>query len=88
MTSMSQCDRILRHLKDYGAITSLEAMQEYGILRLSGRIYDLRAKGYPITSAATEGRNRYGEKTYYVTYRLEGEHAEPYYGHGPTDPRS
>ena len=31
----TQCDRILRHLKDYGSITSLEAISEYGILRLA-----------------------------------------------------
>lgn len=46
---MNQCETILRHLRDYGSITSLEAMQEYGIMRLASRISDLKKIGgcYP-----------------------------------------
>lgn len=29
---MTQCDRILRHLKDHGTITQAQAMAEYGCL--------------------------------------------------------
>ena len=32
---ITQCERILRHLNDFGSITSLEAMQDYGIMRLA-----------------------------------------------------
>lgn len=39
---LSQCDIILRHLQDYGEITSLQAVNEYGILRLASRINDLK----------------------------------------------
>lgn len=70
---MTQCDRILRHLEDFGSITSLEAIQEYGILRLASRINDLRRDGYRITSNTMTGQNRYGEKTHYSIYKLEGE---------------
>lgn len=28
---ITQCDRILRHLRDYGSITAIEAFSEYGI---------------------------------------------------------
>lgn len=31
---MTQCERILRHLRDYGSITQAEAMTEYGCYRL------------------------------------------------------
>lgn len=65
---MNQCQRIIRHLDDYGSITSREAMNEYGIMRLASRISDLRRRGYSITSEMVEGRNRYGEKTYYKKY--------------------
>lgn len=71
---MTQCDRILRHLEDYGSITSLEAIQEYGILRLASRINDLRRAGHRITSGTMAGKNRYGETTYYSIYRLESKH--------------
>ena len=57
----TQCDRIIRHLKDYGSITSLEAMQEYGIMRLASRITDLKSRGYQITSSTKSSKNRYGE---------------------------
>ena len=39
---MTQSERIRRHLSDFGTITSLEAMQEYGIMRLASRISELK----------------------------------------------
>lgn len=68
---MNQCERILRHLEDYGSITSLEAISEYGIMRLASRITDLKKRGHKITSETVSGVNRYGETTYYSRYRLE-----------------
>lgn len=47
---ITQCERILRHMKDFGSITSLEAVNEYGIMRLASRINDLRAQGIAIVS--------------------------------------
>lgn len=67
---LTQCDRILRHLRDYGYITALEAVQEYGIMRLAARIADLRDKGVRIDSYFTTGKNRYGEKVSYAVYVL------------------
>ena len=68
---MTQTERIIRHLKDYGSITSLEAMNEYGIMRLASRICDLKAMGYTIKSERTEAKNRYGEPIWYATYKME-----------------
>lgn len=67
---MTQCERILRHLKDYGSITSMTAITEYGILRLASRINDLKRKGYPIISETKTGKNRYDESTHYKVYKL------------------
>lgn len=71
----TQCKRILRHLNDFGTITSLEAISEYGILRLASRISDLKRQGYLIAKEIGKGKNRYGEPTHYAVYRLvkEGE---------------
>ena len=66
----TQCERILRHMRDYGSITSLEAVNEYGIMRLASRINDLRAQGIAISSEVASGKNRYGETTHYAVYRL------------------
>ena len=68
---MKQCERIIRHLKDYGSISSLEAMQEYGIMRLASRISDLKKAGIPIRREMVSGKNRYGESTSYARYSLD-----------------
>lgn len=67
---MTQCERIIRHLEDYGTITSLEAIVEYGILRLASRINDLKRMGYAISSETQTGKNRYGEPTHFSVYKL------------------
>lgn len=69
----TQCDKVLRHLEDHGSITSFEAFNEYGILRLASRINDLRAQGIAIVSETASGKNRYGETTHYSVYRLAEE---------------
>ena len=67
---MTQCERILRHLQDYGSITSLEAMQEYGIMRLASRISDMKKSGVAIRTETVSGKNRYGEATSFSRYFL------------------
>lgn len=68
---MTQCERIMRHLEDYGSITSAEAQAEYGIARLASRISDLRKLGFPIEREMVRGKNRYGEPTHYAKYTLK-----------------
>ena len=66
---MTQCERILRHLQDYGSITQAEAVTEYG-LGLGARIWDLKAQGVPIKSETVTGKNRYGERTCFARYSI------------------
>ena len=68
---MTQNERIIRHLRDYGSITPLEAMQEYGIMRLASRVCELKRQGVAIRVINESGRNRYGERTSYARYILE-----------------
>lgn len=67
---MTQCERILRHLQDYGSITKAEAVTEYGCYRLGARIWDLKAKGVLIKSETVTGKNRYGERRSFARYSL------------------
>lgn len=67
---MTQCERILRHMQDYGAITQAEAITEYGIYRLGARIWDLKAQGVPIRSETVSGKNRYGAHTSFSRYYI------------------
>lgn len=69
---MTQCERIMRHLRDYGSITQAEAVSEYGCYRLGARIWDLKSRGVPIKSESVTGKNRYGERTSFARYSLDG----------------
>ena len=70
MAKLTQCERILRHMTDYGTIDPMVAIKEYGCMRLASRIADLKGQGYDIVSERKRGMNRYGEQTSYCTYRL------------------
>ena len=50
MMKTTQCERILRHLRDYGSITQGEAYSEYGITTLASRIHDLMKSCSPVSS--------------------------------------
>lgn len=69
---MSQKDMILKHLQNYGNITTYEAFIEYGITRLSDRIFTLR-NDYNITDEWVCRKNRYGKKIKFKKYILEKE---------------
>lgn len=69
---MTQCEKILRYLEDYGSITPLDALREFGCMRLGARIWDLKRAGHDIERTLEAGRNRYGEETRYARYTLRG----------------
>ena len=70
---MTQCERILNHLKRFGSITPKDAETEYGCMRLGARIFDLKRRGFPIITGWEETVNRFGEKTRYARYYLVNE---------------
>ena len=70
---MTQVEMILRHLQDYGSITTWESYEEYGITRLSDKIYRLRSSKYKITDEWIYRKNRYGKKIKFKKYVLEKE---------------
>ena len=59
----SQSDAILWHLKNYGSITSYEAIKEYGATRLSAIIFNHRKEGYDIDSVPLTKKTRFGRNT-------------------------
>ena len=69
--NINQEQRILRHLRTFKSITPVEALQEYGIMRLASRISDLKKKGYKFKKRMRKSINRYGEKIRYAEYSLE-----------------
>lgn len=67
---MTQNEIILEHMQKFGKITPLEAMSEYGIMRLASRITDLKHMGYKIKKETACSKNRYGDKVHYASYSL------------------
>jgi hypothetical protein len=64
----SQSDAILWHLKQYGSITSYEAIKEYGATRLSAIIFNHRKEGYDIDSLPLVKKTRFGRNTTIAKY--------------------
>ena len=68
---MTQNEKIKRHLERYGYITPMDAMNDYGIMRLASRINELRKAGEKIVSRNTKSVNRFGEPVHYAVYFRE-----------------
>ncbi len=70
---MTQIEMVLKHLQDYGNITTWESYEEYGITRLSDKIFRLRNLNYNITDEWVYRKNRYGKQIKFKKYILERE---------------
>jgi hypothetical protein len=64
--------RLLAYLRENKTITQHQASRKLGNERLSATVFNLRNKGYNIVTVPTKGVNRYGTKTNFGTYKLEG----------------
>lgn len=69
---MNQQTRIYEYMREHGGITTLDAMCDLGVTRLSSRIFDLRKSGVEIDSERVTVKNRHGEDCSVVRYRLRG----------------
>ena len=54
----------------HGGITSREAADELGIMRLSARIFELKRDGVNIIKERVSSQNRYGEKVFFDRYKV------------------
>ena len=66
--TLSQCEKILIHLKSGKTINPLQALDLYGCLRLGARIYDLKQSGFDIDSRLV---HEHGVQ--YAEYSMRGE---------------
>lgn len=71
----TQCSKILAYIHDTGSITQMDAMREFGCMRLASRIADLKKQGIPIIKETETSKNRYGEPISYARYRMEDTNA-------------
>lgn len=69
---MTQKDAIKNHLEEHGSITSLEAINLFGITRLSDVIYRLkRQDDMVITTTNKTVKNRFGGNSTYCVYHYK-----------------
>lgn len=66
---MTQVQRILKYLDDFGSINPMQALMDLGIMRLAARIADIRRSGIQIDRTIVNGVNRYGETVHFAEYR-------------------
>ena len=71
---MNKTKAVQLHLIEKGSITSWEAIKEYGAIRLSAIIFNLRNKyGMNIINEKIDFVDRFGSKAYYVKYVLKND---------------
>jgi len=64
----NQHTQVLRHLQEYGSITSMDAFTKYHITRLSSIIHNLRKRGYDIRTLMIDGKSALGASCKYAKY--------------------
>lgn len=69
MKRETQTQMVKEHLDKYGQITPLQALDEYGIMRLASRMADLKKQGYPFSSEKIKVYNRRGEVCTVCVYK-------------------
>lgn len=66
----TQCERVIQYMRDFGSITSAQAMMDLGVYRLAARISELKSAGWEIERRMIPDTNRYGEPVHFAEYRL------------------
>ena len=67
---MTQQERILKYMQDFGSISPMEAFRDLGITKLATRISEMTRAGRAVTRQMETSRNRYGDTVRYMRYRL------------------
>jgi|TARA_R110000787_G_scaffold87489_4_gene186394 hypothetical protein len=68
----TQREVVLEHLKTGQQICQDDAYKLCGSQRLAVIIYNLRKEGYDICNMNQKGKNRFGNNTNFVKYKLNG----------------
>lgn len=66
---MTQQERILKYMDDFGSITPMEAFMDLGITKLSTRISEMIKLGIRIEKSMEFTSNRYGQPVRFMRYK-------------------
>lgn len=70
-SNMTQCERVLWYIKNFGYITPLQAVNDLGVMRLASRIKDIKNLGYHVLTDRIEVKDRFGNSAHVARYRIE-----------------
>lgn len=73
---MTQCEKIVNYIKEFGSITPLDAFRDLGITKLATRISEMRKNGMTFNQEYEKGKNRFGETVHYMRYFLTSENED------------
>lgn len=69
-SEMTQNQRIVQYMRDFGSITPMEAFEKLGITKLATRIGEIARGGQAVTRRMVTEKNRYGETIRFMRYSL------------------
>lgn len=67
---MTQRERIIEYIREFGSITSWEAYSDLGITQFATRVKELKEQGYEFKTEWESKKNRYGEPVSFKRYYL------------------
>lgn len=67
---ITQRDRVINYIREFGSISSWEAYKDLGVTQLATRIKELKEQGYEFKTEWESSTNRFGERTDYKRYYL------------------
>lgn len=67
----TQCQEILAAMETGRELTQLDALRDFGVMRLASRISDLRSQGHPIAKRMKRVTARNGRVCSVAAYRIE-----------------
>ncbi len=68
---MTQSERILAYIREFGSISPMEAFSDLGITKLATRVSEMSRDGIRFKKQMEKTKNRYGEAVSYMRYSLE-----------------
>lgn len=71
LKKQTQCERIMKYIRDFGGITAYQAVVDLGVMQLAARITNLEEQGVLFEKERVVSINRYGEKVSFVNYKLK-----------------
>lgn len=65
---MTQAERIMKYIDDFGSISPMEAFKDLGITKLATRVSEMKKNGVKFEQKYEESKNRYGDRVRYMRY--------------------